>query len=236
MMNVQVNPMKTNALLLVLLCFAANVFGFSKDDMPLEEDQTWYWDGDGDGFGDPAISIVSATQPVGYVANDQDCNDGNPVVNPGQEEICNGIDDNCDGRVDELVVPIWYKDLDNDGFSDGTTLEQCTEPGGYKLAIFLNALNGDCDDENPTVNPGTPETCNSIDDNCDGQVDEGVMVTWFKDLDNDLYSDGTTVQQCTEPGGYKKAESLFGTSGDCDDENPAVNPGATETCKSKEDN
>ena len=66
---------------------------------------TFYRDSDGDGYGNPNSSMQSCSAPGGYVSNKQDCNDNNPAINPAAVEICgNGIDDNCNGVVDERVV------------------------------------------------------------------------------------------------------------------------------------
>ena len=64
--------------------------------------QTYYKDNDGDGYGNPAIIVSACAAPIDYVTNGNDCNDNNAAVNPGAAEICgNGIDDNCNGQVDE---------------------------------------------------------------------------------------------------------------------------------------
>ena len=89
---------------------------------------------------------MAITPSPGYVANNGDCDDTNAAVNPGATEICNGIDDNCDGEIDEGF------DADGDGYT---------------------TCGGDCDDGDPAVNPGAMEICNDIDDNCDGNIDEG---------------------------------------------------------------
>ncbi len=109
----------------------------------------------------------------------------------------------------------WYKDWDNDGYSDGTTQVSCTQPNGYKLPASLTATSGDCNDNDPLQFPGQ---------------------TWYKDSDNDGYSNGTVLISCTKPAGYKSASQLTQTSGDCNDNNAAIRPGATETCNGVDDN
>jgi hypothetical protein len=65
---------------------------------------TWYADADGDGFGDAETSLDACTRPEGTVDNDLDCDDGDAAVNPKAEEVCNGVDDDCDGEADEDEV------------------------------------------------------------------------------------------------------------------------------------
>ena len=113
------------------------------------------------------------------------------------------------------ALKTWYKDLDNDGYSDGISQQSCSQPMGYKLAADLTATSGDCNDNDPQAYPG--------------QV-------WYKDADGDGYSDGTTLTQCLRPAGYFTAGELIQTSGDCDDNNPAINPGAAEICNGIDDN
>jgi hypothetical protein len=100
-------------------------------------------DQDGDGYVDAACCNGTVCGP--------DCNDNNPGVHPNQAEVCNGLDDDCDGSVDEgLTVPL-YVDADRDGYgaAGGTPVHLCTGAPGY------SALNNDCDDTNAAITPGT---------------------------------------------------------------------------------
>ncbi len=176
----------------------------------LEVTNTYYADLDGDGYGDPGNSIQACTLPDGYVTGNTDCNDNDPLEFPGQ---------------------IWYKDLDNDGYSDGVTLVQCQRPQGYEVEAELIATTGDCNDNDATINPGAPEICDGIDNNCNGQTDEGLLNTYYADMDGDSYGDpNQSIQACSLPQGYVTDNT------DCNDNNPAVNPGAPEICDGIDNN
>jgi hypothetical protein len=127
----------------------------------------WHPDSDGDGYGDAAITTVACTQPGGSIANGTDCDDGDAGVHPGASEVCNGVDDDCDGAVDEGAGgSTWYRDGDGDGYgSAGLSTTSCTQPTGYV------ASSSDCDDADASVHPGATELCNQQDDDCDGSVD-----------------------------------------------------------------
>jgi hypothetical protein len=76
---------------------------------------TFYQDADSDTFGDPAVPIQDCyAPPAGYVGNNLDCDDTNAAVNPDATEVCNGIDDNCNGQIDE-GCPICGCDVSSDG-------------------------------------------------------------------------------------------------------------------------
>ena len=187
----------------------------------------YYADADGDGFGAGAANNLCADPGFGYSTLNTDCEDTNENIYPGATEICNSVDDDCDGQIDEgLTYMNYYVDQDGDGYGTGATTLFCANPGGsYTLA------GGDCNDSNASVYPNATELCNSIDDDCDNTVDDGALITFYYDGDNDGYGvNSNTVQGCSPPTGYVSA------GGDCFDASPVINPGATETCNGLDDN
>ncbi len=133
---------------------------------------TWYADADGDGYGDAASAVTACEAPTGAVDNGEDCDDGDAAAYPGAPEVCDGVDDDCDGEVDEDAVDMgtWYTDADGDGYGDpDTAVEACEAPTG-------TVDNGeDCDDGDPNVNPGASESFDLADEDCDGLCDEGFI-------------------------------------------------------------
>jgi hypothetical protein len=168
---------------------------------------------------------LACSAPSGYVANTADCNDASASIKPGATETCNGVDDDCDGSTDEGVRSTYYRDVDGDLYgTPSLTVQACSAPSGYR------AVAGDCNDSSALVHPGRAETCNSVDDDCDGSTDEGVRSTYYRDADNDGFgTSGTTVTGCSAPSGYRS------TSGDCNDGAASIKPGATETCNGVDD-
>jgi len=176
--------------------------GFSNLDFALAryesnaQPTTWYRDFDGDGYGNPAIAVVSCPQPqpllmkvdpncidiplifncptklVYWVSKGGDCNDFIAAIRPGAVELCDGYDNDCDGQIDEgLPTTTYYVDADGDGYGASPGVEFCKNPGaGYV------ATGGDCNDNSASVHPGSSastEICDGIDNNCDGVIDEG---------------------------------------------------------------
>jgi len=133
---------------------------------------TFYRDADGDGYGDLASSVQACSPPLGYASNNQDCNDFNAAVYPAAPELCDGIDNNCNGQTDENTGNTYYRDSDGDEYGNpAVTVKACSKPSGYVTN------NTDCDDGNKKVNPGVSEVCDGIDNDCDGFIDEGCITT-----------------------------------------------------------
>lgn len=122
-------------------------------------------DNDGDGYGNPGqIDCTNGVQ--------LDCNDANSNIFPGAEEICDGLDNDCDTIVDEDVTTTFYQDSDGDTFGNAaSTTQACSAPMGYV------SNNDDCDDLDENINPNIVEICeDSIDNNCDGLTDDEDVV------------------------------------------------------------
>jgi MYXO-CTERM domain-containing protein len=189
---------------------------------------TFYADVDDDTYGDAnaATVICAARQPADTVTVAGDCDDNASAVNPAATEVCNEIDDNCTGGVDEGVQNTYYADADNDTFGDAnSTTQACSVPTGY------SDVDTDCDDNASTVNPDANESCNLIDDNCNLDIDEGVKTTFYADVDSDTFGDAnSTTEACSAPTGY------VGRFGDCNDQIFAINPDANESCNEVDDN
>jgi hypothetical protein len=185
--------------------------------------RVFYVDADGDGFGaDGADSVTACVQPEGYAPFEGDCADDDPSRNPNAEDLCDGIDQNCDGVPDDdELLTLRYPDADGDGFGvEAGAVFSCDDLEGFVL------LSGDCDDADPTISPVTEDACNGQDDNCNGLVDEdAVNLLRYRDADGDQWgTDADTVEACQDVAGYVLAP------GDCDDADPATNPAALDTC------
>jgi len=184
--------------------------------------ETWYADDDGDGYGDAASTIITHYQPDGYVADNTDCDDADTSANPGETEVCNDIDDDCDGTIDVDVTMTWYADLDDDSYGDDEstlTVTDCAVPASY----VANAH--DCDDNDASVNPDATEVCNEpipIDEDCNPGTTVD-FIALYMDTDGDGYGDPRQ-----ERPGCEESEGLVADNTDCDDTDSDINPGAEE--------
>lgn len=204
----------------------------------------FYADTDNDGFGDLMNDSLSCSVPVGFVANNTDCNDANAAINPTtvwymdmDGDLLGDLmstftgctpptgyvlnSDDCDDTNASITTPTtYYSDVDQDGFGDdATAADFCLPPPN------LVAIGGDCNDNNNAIYPGAPEICDGFDNNCNGTNDEGLIFnTYYFDGDNDQFGAGIGMVTC-------QVDPLPGyvlVNGDCDDANPNVYPGATE--------
>ncbi len=182
-------------------------------------------DADGDGYGDPglpssgcAMGDTGLSEGLAYQAGD--CDDADAAVHPDAQEACDGRDEDCDGEVDDGAGTTFYADADGDGFGDpDSSTQACASPVGFVEDAT------DCDDVNALAWPGALEVCDEVDNDCDGEVDEGVTTSWAIDLDGDGHGDPAITQEaCVLPTGYAAVAD------DCDDADAGVNPDSVETC------
>lgn len=207
--------------------------GYVDNTEDCDDNQVTFMDSDGDGFGSgDAVGC-------GIASSNDDCDDVQSDVFPGAIEICNSVDDNCDGEVDEFVTTTYFADMDSDGFGNASeTIQSCQPVVGYvenaedcddafvgyedmdndgfgsgEGSACGTANNGDdCDDENMNIYPEAIELCNNIDDNCNQEVDEFVTITFYVDFDGDGFGDADSTQEgCEAPQGF------VANLDDCDD-------------------
>jgi large repetitive protein len=182
---------------------------------------------------------VNRTNRDPATAANVDCDDSNPGFGPGVMEMCSvpAVDQNCNGTADEGIVTC-YADGDRDGFAPtGAAMlaPACAITGGYGGCGLgytsrnpATAGNADCDDVMALVNPLGAETCNSVDDNCNGTIDEGFYIDrmYYRDRDRDGYGVGslTTVSwpSCATTPPFRYAA----VAGDCCDTDGAAHPGS----------
>lgn len=152
-----------------------------------------------------------------------DCNDSSSAIHPGADEVCDGIDQDCDGEIDENPIDgeTYFADTDGDGEGvDDEGALFCDPPTeGYVQN------NHDCDDTNSSIFRQAEEICDELDNDCDEQVDEDVMLSFYVDIDGDGYGTDLSFQEACE------APTLaVSQGGDCDDSNPNIYPQAAELC------
>ena len=188
--------------MILLLALAGCVLGPSAWDRWDEE----HGDLDGDGY-----------------SREVDCDDDDPAVHPGADEVCDGVDQDCDGTADEDAVdaPTWYSDGDGDGYGVDVIATLCAQPvGGVELGE-------DCDDGRADVHPGADEVCDGVDQDCDDVVDEDAtdQTAWYPDEDGDGFGDLVEAElACEAPAG------MVAVSGDCNDDHGGIYPGAVDPC------
>ncbi len=182
-----------------------------------DEDEDGPVDADGDGFDE-----------------DADCDDSNDTINPDADELCDGVDNNCDGETDEdtaVDALTWFADTDGDGFGDAeSSSAACEQPADS------TDDDTDCDDGDAAVHPDADELCATVgvDDDCDGEIDEddaADAATWYRDGDGDEYGDAdSSKESCEQPDGY------VDNGDDCVDDESSISPMAAEVCDGIDNN
>ncbi len=156
------------------------------------DQREWYSDADGDGYGD-GQALWACQQPDGAVLLDGDCDDLDPIRTPHADEVCDGVDNDCDDIQDNDPIDIgrWFLDADGDGFGDDeSAFSACEQPDGSA------ASGGDCDDQDSSTYPGAPELEDGLDNDCDGFPEDVELDTDFPDTDTD---DPDTGDSDTDP-------------------------------------
>ncbi|HNP23953.1 MAG TPA: MopE-related protein [Panacibacter sp.] len=199
--------------------------GWQNSRPPACDSTVYYLDADGDGYGSNDKFFKGCYQPFGYVIASGDCNDSDATINPGAAEICDGIDNNCNGQIDEGAQLPFYKDSDHDGYGNiNNRVFSCTKPPGFV------ADSTDCNDNDATINPGAPEINDGKDNNCNGLTDENQQA-FYRDADKDGYGNiNQRIFAGNAPEGY------VADSTDCNDLNASVYPGAAEICDGLDNN
>ncbi len=240
------------------LCSIAAPAGYSSttgdcndNNASIQSPISYYVDADGDGAGSASTaSLCSSTAPAGYSSTTGDCNDdnasiqspinyyvdadGDGVGSSTTELLCSttapagysSTTGDCNDNNASIQSPInYYVDADGDGAGSSTTESLCsaTAPAGY------SSTTGDCNDNNSSIKPSASEVCgNGIDDNCDGNTDEDcTSYTYYLDADNDGFGNASisiTSFSASTPAGYSALNT------DCNDNNFAIKPSASEIC------
>jgi hypothetical protein len=181
----------------------------------------------------PPEALFGDLDGDGVTSDEGDCNDDDPAIHPGAEETCDGVDQDCDGEIDEEATDgdRWYEDLDGDGYA-GAPVTACAAEASWSETL------DDCDEGSDEVHPEAEETWyDGIDQDCDGN-----------DLDQD--GDGFDVQDdCDDtdaevhPDATERTDELVDydcdgdgdndgslTDEDCQDDAPEIHPGALDAC------
>ncbi len=194
----------------------------------------FYADKDSDSYGAGTASSRCDANAAFPVSQAGDCRDADAAVHPGAAEVCDAanVDENCDGKADDLDPNAsgktsFFADKDFDKVGAGDPAQRCDAGGG-----FTATASGDCDDAKANVKPGATEVCDAanLDEDCDGRADDlddaaQGRVTYFADSDKDGIGGADSAQQC-DPSPTRSVK----TTGDCNDADAAIKPGAAEVC------
>ena len=196
------------------------------EDNDAVDEVTWYVDVDGDGFGPDASAAAACDAPApDMVMVGGDCDDAKSDANPEAYETCEGSDQDCDGTIDNHPTDgtDYYTDSDGDGYgAPATRVRACAAPAGPVVTV-----GGDCNDAAAAISPAAIETCDTVDQDCDGSVDDGASDArdWYADTDGDSHGDAAAHQRaCAAPQGF------VASSDDCNDAAQNTYPTAPDGC------
>ncbi len=150
----------------------------------------------------------------------EDCDDNDASINPDRQEICDGIDNDCNGLIDDgLQLYTYYLDFDNDGYGDAAfPVDTCRSSPISGYVVNRN----DCNDSDMMINPLIAEVCDGIDNNCNGIADDGLLRNrYYFDFDVDGFGEiNSYIDTCLSisPIGFVK------DSTDCNDNDRLINP------------
>lgn len=194
---------------------------------------TFYYDGDGDGYGIMDSKCLCFSTPPYNSEKFTDCEDNDAEVFPDAIEKCNGKDDNCNKKIDEEGAEgckVYYTDKDGDGYGQTQEFKCICKPS----LEYSASKGGDCNEDNPLINPAMKEKCDGFDNNCSGIVDEegaeGCFY-YYKDEDMDGYGAKENKKCLCKP----LSPYTVISGGDCNDSDPLINPEKKENCNSSED-
>jgi len=192
-------------------------------DQNCDNRENCYTDNDHDSYGSNVIlnSADCDCADVGESNRNGDCDDNNNAIYPFATEVCDGVDNDCDGSTDENVKNTYYADNDGDGYGAGAPILACSQPANTSLN------NTDCNDGASSIHPGATEiTGDGIDQNCDGREN------CYTDNDHDSYGSDVILNSadcdCIDQGESNR-------NNDCNDNNNFIYPSAQEIFNSIDD-
>ncbi|GDX82085.1 hypothetical protein LBMAG42_38960 [Deltaproteobacteria bacterium] len=190
-----------------MLIFAAAALLVGCPDVPVDETPK--------DSGDDTASTPPDRDEDGYPEG-ADCDDADAAVHPDAADGCDEVDNDCDGEIDEMPDVAWHPDADADGYgATGGEVLACVRPDGYASG------QADCDDSSAEVWPGADEVCDGVDNDCNGEADEGLPldIPYWLDADGDGAGDAATLDYaCT----YPELDDVVANDWDCDDSDPST--------------
>ncbi|TVZ52275.1 MopE-related protein [Dokdonia sp. Hel_I_53] len=198
----------------------------------IQQPPVWYADVDGDGYGNIAISQSSCTQPIGYVSVSGDCNVSDSSIFPGALEILDGIDNDCDGTIDEGLTPLIPSTITVTTNCGSSVLNRSLPPSGVTW-FWQSSASGTATSSSAASITRTSGTIYYLraKSNYNGLWSSARSVsytvqkptTWYADADGDGFGNSSSSQSsCSQPIGY------VSVNGDCNDSKNLVFPGALE--------